>query len=235
MCRLERSGSSGGYVLNPKALPLFEEWLKAISTLDSENAGWELDDSFRLMPARTKSNYLYRLLTNSRELLTSISPERVTRLIWYINSHDSGCWTDATSVGIPEERQASIVRSLKGLYLDYFESACDGGGLRPAIDLDSFDGLDGAVYMFWDMGIIECSAFPGGEPHLVDPIFEVLETALSCKTLACQISGLHGLGHLHWHHGARASSLVDKFIANGQARLPWLMEYAQQARVGRVQ
>ncbi len=73
--------------------------------------------------------------------------------------------------------------------------------------------------------------FPGHE-HLIDPIFEVLEYALTSSHPACIESALHGLGHLHNHHPSRVEALIDGFLA--RAASSELISYAQEARKGRV-
>ena len=112
-------------------------------------------------------------------------------------------------------------------------------------ELHGEKGIDCAVYMIWDMDHIESSVMcPELWPHLVEPGIGVLETVLTkCRTSACLISALHGIGHIYGYltrqgHTektitARLQSIVDSFLKN-RSMPDWLREYALEAREGHV-
>jgi hypothetical protein len=136
---------------------------------------------------------------------------------------------------VSHDRQIGTVRAMRQLYRGYFDSVADSRGKRPAKGTNDFTDLDGAIYMIWDMDCIETAAMWEDDRYLVDPVFSVLETALECRSVACQISGLHALGHLHLSHCSRVQATIDRFLLRGKPRLPWVAAYAALARKGNVQ
>jgi hypothetical protein len=85
--------------------------------------------------------------------------------------------------------------------------------------------------------------FPENAPHLVEPGIEVLESVLrNCRTSACRVSALHGIGHIYFTHNQggskeialRLQEIIDAFT--DREDLPeWLRDYAAHAREGYVQ
>jgi hypothetical protein len=94
--------------------------------------------------------------------------------------------------------------------------------------------LEGAVYMIWDMDCVEGAAMWEQFDYLVDTCFDVLAVALDCRSGACRVSALHGLGHLAMYHPQRVEQIVDSFMR--KRNIPqWLREYGEAARAGYVQ
>lgn len=163
---------------------------------------------------------------------------------WYILGSASESIGMMACDTVPPELQIRCVRSVTTLYTDLFDRVCGNHGTDPDSDLLDSAKVDQAVYMIWDMSGLELFAmFPHNYPHLVEPAIEILENVLRrCRTSACRISALHGIGHTLCvldHDGdasiaARLRAIIDEF-ANRLDVPDWLLKYAMDARSGMVQ
>lgn len=231
---MARSGSSGGFGLksmNENELS-FEEWFSIISSFDSNDEAWNADERVFIQQPERIAVYLERLLSESSGLCQGVSSVRLRHMIQFFQGVCSSYWHDVRNKSVSNGQQISTVRALSLFYRNTLDRVCDGNGRTPARSTHDLDDLDGIVYMMWDMDCIEGAAMFPGEEHLVDPIFEVLSTAIGCKTVACQLSGLHGLNHLEPYHPERVHSLIQQYLQEERAALPWLNSYARDAMRG---
>ncbi len=99
--------------------------------------------------------------------------------------------------GVSSDLQVRWMLSVITLYKDLFDQVCGCRGTDPHSNLTETSKVDGAVYMIWDMGGIEGSLCAEDTPDLAEAGISVLETVLrECRTSACLISALHGIGHV---------------------------------------
>lgn len=204
----------------------FEEWLSTISTFDSADEQYNVEERFVCLPPLVVSSYLRKLLTNAPVLLEGVSASRLARLIWFFNGVCSSYWHEVRSDEVPKEDQIATVRALGAFYRDFLDA-------YPLGDEKDATPAETAVYMMWDMDCLEGAAMFPGEEHLVDPIFEVLGIALRCRSFGCQRSALHGLGHLEQYHEERVHAEIDGAL-KGTWLHPKLKHYAEQARTGMI-
>jgi hypothetical protein len=88
--------------------------------------------------------------------------------------------------------------------------------------------LDQACYMWWDM----LRHFGDtGDPKIIDAMVAALEQILALPVRHCQISALHGLGHLV--HTSKAA-IIGRFLRRNSGADAELVEYANAAIAGRV-
>lgn len=187
--------------------------------------------------------YLTRLLECPGFLAERYTPDQIAKAMWFIFS--SSWYIDEVRFRcrVPDD-QIRCIRSVATLYTDLLDRVCGDWGRDPDTDLRDSSDIDGAVYMIWDMNNLEGTVmFPEKHPHLLEPGLFVLETVLrKCRTSACLVSALHGIGHCCGHarsNGnrelmARLQSLVDGLVSSRE--LPaWLLEYSGAARDGYVQ
>ena len=211
-----------------EAIVSFEEWFEVISTLDSSEARWDVDDRISCLPPTVVADYLRRLFLDAPVLCRGITSARLCHMIWFFNGVCSSYWHEVRSKDVPIEMQISTVLALGNFYRDFLDHYPLG---------DDFDASEAetAVYMMWDMDCLEGAAIFPGEEHLVNPIFEVLGTALRCKSFGCQRSALHGLGHQEPYHPERVHAEID-WVLSQEGRLhPLLISYAHDARTGMIQ
>jgi hypothetical protein len=89
-----------------------------------------------------------------------------------------------------------------------------------------------------ERGSSNTSAEPGKleiEAEIHEVTLQVMTEMLDLPSELCRFSALHGLGHWQSRHPERVEQIVDAFIARHQDLRPHLIEYASNARVGRVQ
>ncbi len=212
--------------------PSFEDWLGYCFDNPHDE---DIDTRFHLLQPILLSDWLIRLLSESDSYQTALPSECLARGIWFIFGVGSEYMREFRHTSVNKLRQGEVVLSMRNLYQNVFDKVADQGGKRPASSTNDFNDLDGSIYMIWDMNGLEGAAMFPGEEHLIDPIFRVLEAALQCRTVACQIGGLHGLGHLQPHHPKRVAELIDRFTSRKRTRMPWVVQYASQARKGMVE
>lgn len=180
------------------------------------------------------ASYMRRLFQNSTGCLEVRTSDEIASGLWYIFGINSNYWWEVRSPAVPELEQAETVLSIAKFYRDFLDHRCDDSGRFPARSTSHFNRLDGAVYMLWDMDCLEGAAMIYKESHLVEPIFSVLKQALDCKSVACQISALHGLGHLQMYNHEIVNQIIEPFIREHRAALPWVEKYAGRALIGHV-
>ncbi|HLO97746.1 MAG TPA: hypothetical protein VK171_04045 [Fimbriimonas sp.] len=212
----------------------FEEFYGNIFGHEDWKSGWDLDDLAWELEDVQIAEYMLRTFRDSATLFKGRNPDQIGFGLYFLFNSHSSYWWNVRSKSVPQDLQVETVSAVGTLYTTYLDVVCDDFGRTPAANTNGFDKIDGFTYMMWDMSCIEGAAWSAGEEHLVEPIYNVLQTALNCKSVACQISGLHGLGHLHLTYPDRTELLVGEFINSGRARLPWVNEYAEQAFYGNV-
>jgi len=88
--------------------------------------------------------------------------------------------------------------------------------------------LEQACYMWWDM----LRRFEDvGDPTIVNAMVVALEQILALPSRHCQMSALHGLGHLT--HPLKAA-IIENFVQKNPTLDPELCQYANAAIAGKV-
>jgi len=220
--------------------PTFEQWIEnafAGVPWEREPLFWQIEN-----PDGTASNkyycplapvlaeYLARLFGNPEPLIDRYSGDQLNKGFWFIAGIESSYFHTAREPNVPLDLQVRWVTAIGTLYEKLFAPLCTPhlGHLNegPAHPLNS------AVYMFWDMDTLG----PDDEraPHLTEPIFNILERALSLDSVACQESALHGLGENESTHPERVRQIIDAYLRNNPGLPDDLREYAEDAREGNV-
>ena len=219
------------FEINPSVS--FDDWVDYCFQTDRPEDG-AIASTFEMLPGVTLAQYFQRLFGDPMPYFEHRSFEEMNAGLWCLFGVDHGYWWRIRDPSVPADEQAKAVLAMKSLYRNCLDILCDDRSKSPAAGFDELNPLDGAVYMLWDMDCLEGAAMINKEEHLVGPIFSVLEEALNCKTVACQISALHGLGHLQEDNVKRVKSLIQPFIERNQAAMPWVEAYAREAIKGCV-
>lgn len=230
--------------MDPFQAPTFEQWVEnafAGTPWKREVLFWEIDrpdaanrdaDDHRTYTplAPTLAMYLAQLFEEPEFLANRYTGEQLGKGFWYIAGIESAYFIDAREPNVPTEQQVRWVTAIGILYEKLFARVCtptlshrDEPGSHP---------LNSAVYMFWDMDTL--SPYTKGHPHLIEPIFGVLERALTLDSIACQESALHGLGEFYDEFDDRVHRIVDAYLRNNPRLRDDLREYALNARDGYV-
>lgn len=234
-------------------IPTFDEWVHYCLTkgrADFSGTGEPVEDyetwerRFHGMDRVLLTEYLTRLFAAPAWLAERYTDDQIADATWFTFGCASGYIGDMRSKSVPAELQVRCMRSIATLYTDLFDRVCGRRGADPDSDLRDAVEIDGAVYMIWDMDNLEGAImFPEKGPHLVEPGIEILQAVLDrCRTSACLVSALHGIGHIYCIHSYQGSkeiarrlqAMVDEFLAK-RSPPEWLCEYAANAREGAVQ
>lgn len=234
--------------------PSFDDWVQYTFTKaaddfwersgDSEDVVRSREIAFLDLDAVCVTQYLTRLFESPAFVADRYSDDQIAGATSFLFGIGSEYFLDVQSRKVPADLQVRCIRSLTTLYTDLYDRVCGRRGSDPDTDLRETCEVDGAVYMIWDMNYLECTVmFPERNPHLVEPGIEVLASVLQrCRTSACLVSALHGIGHIcctHSHNGDKAIAdrmkrMVGAFVDSRE--LPdWLDDYAACAREGYVQ
>ncbi|NUQ52027.1 MAG: hypothetical protein HUU19_04940 [Phycisphaerales bacterium] len=231
--------------------PSFEEWVEYCFTKAYDDCEDYMNEEASDRVARFVSlespmlvSYLTTLFESPVFLADRYAPDSIAKALWFIFGTKSEYFAQVRLDPIEPGDQVRCIRSVATLYTDLLDRVCGDRGRDPDTDLRECSEIDGAVYMLWDMDYLEGTVmFPEKHPHLLEPGLFVLETVLrKCRTSACLVSALHGIGHcVGSAHSSgyrelmrRLQSLVDGLVYSRQLP-PWLIGYARAAYRGLVQ
>lgn len=233
--------------------PSFEEWVEYCFAQAYRDWSGQSTDEPEVIEARERrfvweaapwiADNLARLFESPAFLADRYSDEQIADATWFVFGISSQYIAHVRNGPGSKDAQARCIRSVATMYTDLFDRVCCERGTQPDANLHGDNKIDIAVYMIWDMDMIQyIPVFPEKSPHLVDPALYVLETVLErCVTSSCIISALHGIGHIiqsREYAGdlavvTRLQTTIDGLLT--RRRLPeWLEEYATYARDGAV-
>lgn len=221
--------------------PSFDQWVQHAFTKVVDDS---CEAAFGDLDPVCVTQFLTKLFESPAFIADRYSNDQIADATWFLFGIDSEYLLNVQSSSVPADMQARCIRSIATLYTDMYDRVCGRRGSDPDTDLRETTEVDGAVYMIWDMNYVECTVmFPDRNPHLVEPGIEVLETVLQeCRTSACRVSALHGIGHIRCAReydgdrviAERLKAIIDEFV-HGRDLPDWLGEYAACARDGGVQ
>lgn len=233
--------------------PSFEDWVEYCFTLGygDFHAGPKLSDyeqvearlrRFVELPPALLAKYVIRLFRDPAFIAERYRDDRIGDATWFLFGIPSEYFRALRTDAVSHQRQSTCISTVTALYTELYDRVCCERGADPGGDYTNDRGVDGAVYMIWDMDSIEGAILSAEEtPHLVEPCFAVLETALmKCRTSSCQKSALHGLGHVRMHHqnrnsalAGRAREIIERFLTTRRP-VAWLRKHAEAAMVGGI-
>lgn len=178
------------------------------------------------------SEYLIRFMESPVDATTGVTDDELADGVQFIFGGGSGYVDALFEQGVPADFQRRLYQALPSLYLKLLDPRCTASRMRSTDPTR----LDGAVLMLWDMsgGGLDTPVFDHSRPGLLDAAFESLESILlQSESAACQMSVLHGLGHLHCNHAARSEAIIDWYLRERRPPVE-LRQFAQLARDGCV-
>ncbi|MGD9789162.1 MAG: hypothetical protein AB7Q00_07225 [Phycisphaerales bacterium] len=234
--------------------PTFEEWRYYCFTqawedfsgndADSWEVGIVRQERFLNLEVSLLATYMTRLFESPNSVVEEFTDNQIAKATWFLFGTGSEYIKTVRDSQIPVDLQSGCIRSIATMYTNLFDRVCGNRGSDPDSQLYLKHKIDGAVYMIWDMDNLAGTVmFPDKAPHLVEPGVHILETALlKCRTSACRISALHGIGHIVSVHRAKKrrdiapqlQSFIEKFLERDDVP-SWLREYADCAYHGSVQ
>lgn len=206
----------------------FEDWVKGwFDNPDDWNWQEDYDNQPRdLSPLQTVA-HATRLFETAGETLAPYSDHQIGQSLWaFINEIDSPLYALRDDV-VPTADRLRCLSAISGVYEQVFVARCE-----ERIGNENNSELYLTCFMWWDI-------FPSSPRRMTEEenrvTLDVMERALALPHAVCQESAIHGLGHWHRAGNDRPVRILDAFLASGMARQPELIEYARQARGGRIQ
>ena len=189
----------------------YDEWLRFAFDHPVAKDPWYYSEEmhFRCDP-RTVLNYYTRLFRDPIQVLSSYDDARLEQGFWFIVGSQLAEWVWDDE--IPLKLRTECIAAMPTMFREFL-------AVRP---------LDQACYMWWDM----LRRFDdAGDPSIIDIMVAALEEVLDIPTRHCQISALHGLGHLR--HSSKAA-IISRFVQSHPTLDSEILKYANAAIAGKV-
>jgi hypothetical protein len=189
----------------------FETWLRTLATRDDFPSmfGEHYEPTWKPKQGNRFLEHAIRLF-RSPHLLGQFDLESSEMILWNIQSWlGFDCIIDDDR--LDRELQIEVLRSTETLFRRWYSEQAE---------------YTGSCYMFWDNLV---GRAPIGH-DLGDTFLQVLLAQLDLESKWCQLSALHGLGHLR---DARCRPAIDALIARSSD--PEVIGYAEDARGFNVQ
>jgi hypothetical protein len=215
----------------------YEDWLEHAfgREVRIQQAAWFFDhdcDWWDPEPAVAVA-YLTRLFERPEPALRWYSDSQIAQGLTYLVSTsatgDNG-WLYSTDVAI--EDRVRCVEAVAFLFAQLFVPRCTPH-LSHLSETEAAS-LNGVCYMWWDG--FPCLALAGDPnlPTMQETALRAMARILGFKSLACQESALHGLGHWQRDHDRQVSAIIDGFLDANPDIDTRLIRYANSARCGCV-
>ena len=215
----------------------YEDWLEHAfgRKVRIQQAAWFFDqdrDWWDPEPAVAVA-YLTRLFEHPEPALRWYSDSQIAQGLTYLlstsASGDNG-WLCSTDVAIVD--RVRCVETVASLFAQLFVPRCTPH-LSHLSETEA-GSLNGVCYMWWDG--FPCLALAGDPnlPRMQETALRTMARILGFKSLACQESALHGLGHWQRDHDRQVCAIIDGFLAANPEIDTRLVSYANSARCGCV-
>jgi hypothetical protein len=167
--------------------------------------------------------------------LHRFSDAQLNQGLWFVASNScSEHFFAFTDTALPEDQRLRGVSSIGALFARLFARRCSQH--LSHLGEPGAGALNGICYMLWDV-----APLPRFHDHAtLEAVnlaaIEVMEGCLKLDHDACRESALHGMGEVHWFRPIRPriQRAIDAFLANAPGLRPELVDYALNARSGRV-
>ncbi|WP_225138989.1 MULTISPECIES: hypothetical protein [unclassified Bradyrhizobium] len=215
----------------------FDDWLEHAfgREVRFQQAPWYFDPEHDWWdpPAADAVSYLTRLFEDPEPALQGFADSQIAQgLTYLVNTSAGGDSRWLCSTDVPVEDRVRCVTSVAALFTKLFEPRCDPS--LSHLSEAASNALNGVCYMWWDA--FPSLALPGDPdlPTLHDCALQTMDRILQLKSIACQESALHGLGHWRRDYRDKVSQIIDCFCEAHAGIDPRLSAYAQSARCGCV-
>jgi hypothetical protein len=218
----------------------FEDWVKYVFDhpvyeqkqqwyFEVDAPHWNEEDN----PAATVS-YITQLFQNAADVCKPYSDAQLNQGFWFLVSNaGSNHMFTLLSNRVPVPDRERCIQSMVDVFRDLFGVRCSHHLSHTLRTYDSaVNPLNSACYMWWD--IIPIGGSQSNDRWLNEACLDVMEQTLQLKSIACQESALHGLGHWQVSNPERVQGIIDRFLKANPNIVPALKTYALSARGGCV-
>lgn len=220
----------------------YEEWVEAMFNTPCLGYEWYCDNDTVYneiendLSSLEKIQYLTRLFENAEKDLSKFNDQQVGDGLWYLISGNFSLYIhmlDEKDVDWVEKER--LIEEMYAIFANFFDKIL----LDKEDEQCYFTGL--VCNMWWDLMPVALRF--GCERGEGDQLFlDVMKRILQLKSIDCQESALHGLGHWHKAYPKIVEDIIDEYIKKIQNEfkkdknfaINEILQYALQAREGKV-
>ena len=213
----------------------YERWVRHVFDRQVAKPEWYWDpaaEKWQPEPAQCVE-LLTHLFNDSEAALAPYSDLQLNQGFWYLASADcSDYMFSLTEKQVPWAVRRSCIRSIATLFDTLFAKRCSDQ--LGHLDEQPATPLNLVCYMWWDLVPIHGRPEDPDCVELDEELLRAMTRILTLRSIACQESALHGLGHWHLSYPTYVTRTIDEFLARTHNIRPELLQYAQSAREGCV-
>jgi hypothetical protein len=189
----------------------FEHWIRfAFDHPVSDTPWYYSEEMYFECDPQTVISYYTRLFHNPRPLLSQYDEARIEQGLWFVVGSQLSEWL--WDADIPLHLRVECIEAMPAMFRKFL------------ID----HTLDTSCFMWWDM-LRYFGESP--DPNIVSSMERALDQVLGLPARHCQLSALHGLGHLN--HDSRERIIRSYLSANPDID-DELRKYAEDAIAGTI-
>ena len=189
----------------------YAEWIRfAFDHPVGEKPWYYTEEMAFVCDPKVVITYYGRLFRDPRASLSAYDDARLEQGLWFVAGSQLAQWL--WDADIPLDLRLDCIAAMPTMFREFLAD-------HP---------LDTACNMWWDM-LRSFESDPA--PRIVDAMVAALTEVLELRTRHCQMSALHGLGHLK--HPAK-ESIIRAFLSRSGDLDNEIVQYAEQAIAGTV-
>ncbi len=222
----------------------FDKWVTHIFDHSVTDPAWHWGDDVEYWDctADTMVEYMTQLFEHAADILLPFSDAQVNQSLWYLASNScSDYMFSLRDEPVSLTSKLKCIQSMETLFESCFAKRCSPHLAHS--DLPGTNPLNSICYMWWDVIPIHGLAYH--EPLRSDSVpideafLDVIQKVMNMDSIACQESGMHGLGEWCGYYKEINNAAISKFLNRYRWRyfkkVPReLREYAAMAMVGCV-
>ena len=217
----------------------FEDWVRYIFDHPVTKPEWHwgenVDPWLGILSSERIVEYLTKFFSSPTTYLNSFSDAQLNQgLDYLVNASCGDYFRELYDSSVAWTKRRDGIQAISKLYTDIFARRCTQH--LSHLDEKGTSPLNRICYMWWDI-----VPYPpvfwkkDTEEEVVTECLAVMHHALSLDSIACQESGLHGLGHFSRYRPQEVCEIVDGFLRDRSSIRAELRAYAECARGGGVQ
>ena len=190
----------------------FEEWIRFAFDRPVAKERWYFSEELNFVcDPSVVLTYYTRLFRDPKPLLSPYDENQIEQGLWFVVSYQLGDWLWDEDIPLP--LRLECIAAMPAMFREFL------------IDHE----LDTSVFMWWDM--LRFFVESPDRQNLENAMLPALDAILQVPSRHCQLSALHGLGHLE-HESKEA--VIRRFLATNPGVDDEMRTYAEHAIAGDV-
>jgi hypothetical protein len=189
----------------------FPEWMRFAFDRPVDATPWYYtEDEYFECDAPTVLTYYTRLFQSPRTVLSAYNDAQIEQGLWFAVGSQLSDWL--WSQELPMELRLDCIQAMPTMFREFLSDHL----------------LETACFMWWDM-LRDFGDDP--DARIVEAMAAALEEVLQIPVRHCQMSALHGLGHVQHDSKAR---IIQSFLSTNPDLDAETLAYANAAIAGKV-